>query len=46
MDGSNSVSKSEFESAMRKIGIECNSETVDYIFRMGDGDMDGMISCT
>ena len=46
MDGSNSITKSEMETAFRKIGIECDSHTVDAIFRMSDGDLDGRITCT
>ena len=46
IDSSNSVSKAEFETAMRKIGIEVTSETVEHIFKLADGDLDGKISCT
>lgn len=43
-DGSNSVSKGEMESALVRMGIPITSDTVDYIFRMCDNDMDNKIS--
>ena len=33
------------ETAFRQIGIECDSKTVDTIFRITDGDMNGKIAC-
>ena len=44
MDGSNEVSKTEMETAFRKIGIDCSAATIDYIFKMCDTDMSGTIS--
>ena len=41
MNGSNQVSKSEMQTALRKIGIDCDQKAVDAIFRMSDTDMDG-----
>lgn len=46
MDGSNEVSKTEMESAFRKIGIETSASTIDYIFKMCDTDLSGSISCS
>ena len=46
VDGSNEITKSEMETAFRKLGIDCDSFTIDAIFRMSDGDLDGRISCT
>ena len=43
MDGSNSVSKSEMETAFRKIGIDISMHTIDYIFKMCDDDQSGKI---
>ena len=45
MDGSNEISKTEMESAFRKIGIDISAQTVDFIFKMCDDDMSGSISC-
>jgi len=45
MDGSNEVSKTEMETAFRKIGIDITMNTIDYIFKMCDDDMSGTISC-
>lgn len=45
MDGSNSVSKSEMETAFRKIGIDISITTIDYIFKLCDDDQNGTISC-
>lgn len=45
MDGSNQISKSEMESALRKIGIEVSMSTIDYMFKVCDHDMSGTISC-
>lgn len=45
-DGSGTISKSEMETAFRKIGIECDSKTVDAIFRIADSDMNGNINCS
>ena len=45
MDGSNEISKTEMETAFRKIGIDISSQTVDFIFKMCDDDMSGSISC-
>ena len=45
MDGSNKVSKSEMETAFRKIGIDCDTKAIDAIFRITDSDLDGTISC-
>lgn len=46
MDGSNSVSKSEMETAFRKIGIDISMNTIDYIFKVCDEDQNGTISCS
>ena len=46
MDGSNSVSKSEMETAFRKIGIDISMNTIDYIYKVCDDDQNGMISCS
>ena len=46
MDGSNSITKSEMQTAFKKIGIDCDSHTVDAIFKISDGDLDGKITCT
>ena len=46
MNGSNKISKNEMETAFRKIGIECDSQTVEGIFRICDQNMDGEISCS
>jgi Ca2+-binding EF-hand superfamily protein len=45
MDGSNQVSKTEMESAFRKIGIDISTSTIDYIFKLCDDDMNGTINC-
>lgn len=45
-DGSNCISKSEMETAFRQIGIDCDSKTIDAIFRISDADNDGSIKCT
>ena len=44
-DGSNEVSKTEMETAFRKIGIDVTASTVDYIFKICDNDMNGTINC-
>ena len=46
MDGSNSVSKPEMETAFRKIGIDISTSTVDYIFKVCDDDQNGTITCS
>jgi hypothetical protein len=46
MDGSNEVSKTEMDSAFRKIGIDITPSTIDWIFKMCDDDNSGTISCT
>lgn len=43
-DGSNTISKGEMESAFLKIGIPITADTVEYIFRLCDGDMDNTIT--
>lgn len=43
-DGSNSITQSEMEQAMLRIGIPITSDTVQYIFRIVDNDMDGTIN--
>jgi Ca2+-binding EF-hand superfamily protein len=45
-DGSNSVSKSEMETAFRNIGIDISMTTVDYIFKVCDDDQNGTINCS
>lgn len=44
MDGSNQISKSEMETAFRKIGIVHDSKAIDAIFRIADTDLDGTIT--
>jgi Ca2+-binding EF-hand superfamily protein len=46
MDGSNSISKTEMETAFKKIGIRCDPYTIDAIFKISDGDFDGKINYT
>lgn len=43
-DGSNTISKGEMEGAMLKMGIPITADTVDFIFRMADNDMDDKIT--
>lgn len=43
-DNSNSISKGEMEQAMLRIGIPITADTVDYIYRMVDDDMNGTIN--
>ena len=45
MDGSNKISKSEMETAFRKIGIDFDTKAIDAIFRISDSDLDGYITC-
>ncbi len=33
------------ETAFRKIGIDVSANTVDYIFKICDNDMNGTINC-
>ena len=44
MDGSNQISKTEMETAFRKIGIVHDSKAIDAIFRICDSDLDGYIT--
>lgn len=44
MDGSNKISKTEMETALRKIGIDFDSKAIDSIFRSCDSDLDGYIT--
>lgn len=44
-DGSGYITKSELESAFHQIGIECDSKTIDSIFRLTDFDMDNKLQC-
>lgn len=43
-DSSNMISKGEMEQALLRIGIPITPDTVEYIFRMVDNDMDGTIN--
>lgn len=44
MDGSNTVTQSEMETAFRKIGIECDARTIESVFKICDKNMDGSIT--
>ena len=33
------------QTAFKQIGIECDSKTIDAIYRYADTDMNGAISC-
>lgn len=46
VDQSGSISKSEMQTALARIGINTSAQTVEHIFKMCDYDGDNSITCS